>query len=110
MNKALEHLDPKGNSPFHISFDIDALDPQYCPSTGTMYRGGLTPREANFIVRKTAFARKLVSMDLVEINPSLDKEESRLHYRGDELYSNMTSTVGIGVDLIDSIFKRYLSL
>ena len=27
MKKAIEHLDPEGNSPFHISFDIDALDP-----------------------------------------------------------------------------------
>ena len=65
MKQAIEHLDPEGKHPFHISFDIDALDPQYCSSTGTKYRGGLTPREANFIVRKTAFARKLVSMDLV---------------------------------------------
>ncbi len=44
MSQAIEYLDPNGDSPFHISFDIDAIDPFIVSSTGTMFRGGLTHR------------------------------------------------------------------
>lgn len=44
MRQAISYLDAQGNSPFHISFDIDAVDPVFCEGTGTKYRGGLTPR------------------------------------------------------------------
>lgn len=67
MNQTFKYLDPHQdpNTVFHISFDIDALDPAYAFATGTTVRGGLTPREAMHIVRRTVFERKLVSMDLV---------------------------------------------
>ncbi len=38
--------------PIHISFDIDGIDPNFCPGTGTRVRGGLDYREATYIVRK----------------------------------------------------------
>lgn len=44
MKQAIEYLDPKGDCPFHISFDIDAIDPHIANSTGTRFRGGLTHR------------------------------------------------------------------
>lgn len=44
MRQAIEYLDPKGDNPFHISFDIDAIDPHIVSSTGTRFRGGLTHR------------------------------------------------------------------
>lgn len=42
MNQAINYLDPEGNKPFHISFDIDAIDPNIARGTGTKFRGGLT--------------------------------------------------------------------
>jgi arginase len=55
----------------HLSYDIDALDPFFAPSTGTAVRGGLTFREGNYICEYLSATGKLSSMELVEINPSL---------------------------------------
>lgn len=65
MTMAMEYLDPKNESPFHISFDIDAMDPRIAPHTGTLYKSGLNEREACHIIRRIVNERKLVSMDLV---------------------------------------------
>lgn len=59
-------------SPIHLSFDIDALDPVFAPSTGTPVRGGLTLREGNYICECIAQTRRLVGMDLVEVNPDIE--------------------------------------
>ncbi|CEL07297.1 Putative Arginase [Aspergillus calidoustus] len=70
VEMALAHI---GNdTPIHLSFDVDALDPQYAPSTGTPVRGGLTLREGDFICECVHETGNLISMDLVEVNPSLD--------------------------------------
>ena len=70
MELALGHI---GNdTPIHLSFDVDALDPQWAPSTGTPVRGGLTLREGDFIAESVAETGSLVAMDLVEVNPSLE--------------------------------------
>jgi arginase family enzyme len=75
-----------------------------------MSRGGLSPREACHVVRRTCAERTVISMDLVEINPTMDKTV-RKNYRGEEKYrKDINETVGVGLDLIDSLFKRYLSL
>ena len=66
---ALAHLGP--NTPIHLSFDVDALDPQWAPSTGTPVRGGLTLREGDFIAECVHQTGQLVAMDLVEVNPRL---------------------------------------
>ena len=44
MKKAIEYLDPKGDAPFHISFDVDGLDPTTLNQTGTLFRYGLSAR------------------------------------------------------------------
>ncbi len=54
MEKAIEYLDKKGDAPFHISFDIDAIDPSIVVGTGTKFRGGLSYRESCHIVRRVA--------------------------------------------------------
>jgi arginase len=72
MTQAINYLDPVGDKPFHISFDIDAIEPIDSFGTGTKFRGGLRPIEANYIVRKVAHTRKLVGLDVVEINPALE--------------------------------------
>jgi arginase len=70
VEMALAHI---GNdTPIHLSFDVDALDPQWAPSTGTPVRGGLTLREGDFICEAVHETGNLVAMDLVEVNPSLE--------------------------------------
>ena len=57
----------------HVSLDLDWLDPNEAPGVGTPVRGGVTYREAHRameIVDETAFLR---SMELVEVNPTLDR-------------------------------------
>jgi len=71
MELALEYIDPENNRPIHLSFDIDSLDPQYCPSTGTKVAGGLTYREGNYVCEALAQTGRLVSMDLTEFNPKI---------------------------------------
>ncbi|KAH6851403.1 arginase [Alternaria rosae] len=62
------------DTPIHLSFDVDALDPMWAPSTGTPVRGGLTLREGDFIAECVAATGQLIALDLVEVNPSLDAE------------------------------------
>jgi arginase len=62
------------DTPIHLSFDVDALDPMWAPSTGTPVRGGLTLREGDYIAECVAQTGNLVAMDLVEVNPSLQAE------------------------------------
>lgn len=61
------------DTPIHLSFDIDALDPMWAPSTGTAVRGGLTLREGDFIAECVHETGSLVALDLVEVNPSLEE-------------------------------------
>ncbi|KAL2179499.1 uncharacterized protein P884DRAFT_267916 [Thermothelomyces heterothallicus CBS 202.75] len=69
MEMALAHI---GNdTPIHLSFDVDALDPMWAPSTGTPVRGGLTLREGDFICESVHQTGSLVAVDLVEVNPRL---------------------------------------
>lgn len=63
-----------GARPIHLSFDIDALDPREAPSTGTAVRGGLTFREGTYICEYVHDTGNLVSMELVEVNPSLGSD------------------------------------
>ncbi|KAK4498441.1 hypothetical protein PRZ48_011099 [Zasmidium cellare] len=61
------------DTPIHLSFDVDALDPMWAPSTGTPVRGGLTLREGDFIAECVHETGSLVALDLVEVNPSLEE-------------------------------------
>lgn len=70
MNDALnrlEHLDH-----IHVSFDVDSLDPNVAPGVGTPVKGGLTYREAHLIMETLSDTDRVLSMDIVEINPMLD--------------------------------------
>ncbi|MBE6039833.1 MAG: arginase [Clostridiales bacterium] len=57
----------------HLSFDVDAITPEYAPGTGTPVPNGITAREAFLAVEMIARSGKLISMDLVEVNPILDE-------------------------------------
>ncbi|XP_063883547.1 agmatinase, mitochondrial-like [Scylla paramamosain] len=62
-----------GDRPVYLSFDIDAIDPGFCPGTGTPEIGGLTPIQALEVVRGCA-GLNLVGCDLVEVAPPYDFE------------------------------------
>lgn len=64
------------NDGIHLSLDMDALDPKEAPGVGTPVRGGLTYREAHLAMEMIADAHNLVSMDVVEVNPILDRENA----------------------------------
>ena len=61
-----------GTAGIHLSFDVDAITPESAPGTGTIVHSGLTVREAFLAVETLAESGKLVSMDMVEVNPILD--------------------------------------
>ncbi|KAK4161635.1 putative arginase [Cladorrhinum sp. PSN259] len=69
MEMALAHIG--SDTPIHLSFDVDALDPMWAPSTGTPVRGGLTLREGDYICECVHETGSLIAVDLVEVNPSL---------------------------------------
>ena len=56
----------------HVSFDMDVLDPQHAPGTGTPVEGGLTLREAHLAMEMLADTGRVRSVEVVETNPILD--------------------------------------
>merc|ERR1712051_160565 len=66
------------NGPIHISFDVDALDPQLVDSTGTKVPDGLEPEDVQKIIASALEADKLVSLDVVEFNKDLGNPENSL--------------------------------
>ena len=56
----------------HVSFDMDVCDPQIAPGVGTPVKGGLDYREAHMVMEMVADSGLLTSLDLVEVNPTLD--------------------------------------
>ncbi len=61
-----------GTAGIHISFDLDACDPAVAPGVGTPVRGGLNYREAHTLMEIVAESGLLTSLDMVEVNPTLD--------------------------------------
>ncbi len=72
MHEALEVL-LDGTAGFHVSFDLDALDPDVAPGVGTPVPGGLTFREAHLLMEIVADSRKALAFEMTEINPILDR-------------------------------------
>ncbi|HDU1389749.1 arginase [Staphylococcus pseudintermedius] len=58
----------------HLSLDVDALDPNETPGTGTKVSGGLTYRESHYALELLNQSGMITSMDIVEVNPLLDVE------------------------------------
>jgi arginase len=79
-----------GTAGFHLSFDMDAVDPREAPGVGTPVRGGLTYREAHLAMETIGDGGGLRSIELVEVNPVID-EVNRTAILGVEL---MMSAMG----------------
>ena len=60
----------------HVSFDMDVLDPEIAPGVGTPVRGGLTYREAHLALELVAESGLAGSLEVVEVNPILDRENT----------------------------------
>jgi arginase len=61
-----------GTAGIHVSFDMDVCDPLIAPGVGTPVKGGLDYREAHMVMEMVADSGLLMSLDLVEVNPTLD--------------------------------------
>jgi arginase len=61
-----------GTAGIHVSFDMDVCDPSIAPGVGTPVKGGLDYREAHMVMEIVADSGWLTSLDLVEVNPTLD--------------------------------------
>ena len=61
-----------GTGGIHVSFDLDVCDPHVAPGVGTPVKGGLDYRESHMIMELVADSQRLVALDLVEVNPTLD--------------------------------------
>jgi arginase len=62
-----------GTAGFHLSLDMDAVDPQEAPGVGTPVRGGITYREAHLAMETINDSGKMLSMEVVEVNPVIDE-------------------------------------
>ena len=72
-----ESLDRVSGGGFvHVSFDMDVLDPVVAPGVGTPVRGGLTYREAHLALELVAESGLAGSLEIVEVNPILDRENT----------------------------------
>ncbi len=89
MEEALKGLD--ADTHLHVSFDVDFLDPDIAPGVGTTIPGGPNYREAQLCMEMIADTGRLGSLDIVELNPSLD---------------NRNQTAKLCVDLVESLFGK----
>ena len=74
MREALAHA--AGAAFLHLSLDLDVVDPDYAPGVGTPVRGGLSYREAHLAMETVAESGLIDSIDVVEVNPILDRENA----------------------------------
>jgi arginase len=90
MQDALD-IATRGTGGVHVSCDADWVDPGEAPGVGTPVRGGATLREAHLAMEMISDSGAMVAMDLVEINPILDRHNH---------------TAELAVDLLASAFGR----
>jgi arginase len=74
MREAIAHA--AGAAFLHVSLDMDVVDPDYAPGVGTPVRGGFSYREAHLALETVAESGLIDSMDVVEVNPVLDRENA----------------------------------
>jgi arginase len=87
ITEALERV--AGGSFVHVSVDLDVLDPEVAPGVGDPVRGGLSYREMHLALELVAEAQVMDALDIVEVNPIHDHENT---------------TAGVAVELAVSAF------
>ncbi|HEB54400.1 MAG TPA: arginase [bacterium] len=71
MAEAIDYASD-GTAGFHVSFDLDGMDPRDVPGTGTPVKGGISWREANLLMEMVSDTGRLTSLEVTELNPILD--------------------------------------
>ena len=89
MEQALHGLDPTTH--LHVSLDLDCIDPTVAPGVGTPVHGGPTYREIQLCMEMLADCAALGSVDVMELNPTLDIRNQ---------------TAELAVDLLESLFGK----
>jgi len=90
MAQAID-LTTRGTAGFHLSLDLDYVDPADAPGVGTPVRGGATYREAHLAMEMICDSNGMVSMEAVEVNPVFDE---------------VNRTAELGVELIMSALGK----
>jgi arginase len=72
MEEAIQ-IASSGTAGFHVSLDMDSVDPREAPGVGTPVRGGITYREAHLLMELICDSGKMMSMEVVEVNPVIDE-------------------------------------
>jgi arginase len=74
VQEAIERV--AGAAFIHVSLDMDVVDPEAAPGVGTPVRGGLSYREAHLAMELVAEGCDFGSIEIVEVNPILDRENA----------------------------------
>jgi arginase len=74
VREAIERA--RGAAFVHVSLDMDVVDPDSAPGVGTPVRGGLSYREAHLALELIAESGLVGSLEIVEVNPILDRENA----------------------------------
>lgn len=90
INELLQNLKNKNIDSIHLSFDIDFVDAKFVPGTGTAVENGISIQDTETALKMLAETKLIKSMDFVELNPLLDKNDV---------------TADLAIDLLAWIFK-----
>jgi arginase len=63
----------RGTAGYHVSLDMDWIDPEDAPGVGTPVRGGASYREAHLAMEIISDHGRMVSFEIVEVNPVIDE-------------------------------------
>ncbi len=91
----------KAKGRLHVSLDVDFLDPEIACAVGTTVPGGATFREAHLVMELLHDSGLVTSLDLVELNPSLDERG-----RTAQLMVELTASL-MGRTVLDKPTRRY---
>ena len=91
VRDALRHVEGPGF--VHVSLDMDVLDPDVAPGVGTPIRGGLSYREAHLALELVAESGLAGSLEVVEVNPILDRENTTAELAVDLLASALGARI-----------------
>ena len=72
MEEALR-MAGRGTAGYHVSLDMDWIDPEDAPGVGTPVWGGATYREAHLAMEIISDHGRMLSMEIVEVNPVIDE-------------------------------------
>jgi arginase len=92
MKMALE-IACAGTAGFHLSFDVDGMDPAFAPGVGTPVSGGATLREGHLVMEHAAESGRLLGLEVTEINPILDDKNATARVARDLVLSALGKAV-----------------